>query len=690
MRRGPIFFSRYNRWTAVSLLAIVSLSLALLWMQWDMGQDQQESRIASALKVQALSLDATLRDSVNHVNMLGTHSESYFLDPSGPHTAEQTLFGALRPVTGTNYFSMDAIPAPYQERDTGNLTGYQTLLYDPSAHEEIRMSLALGPLFRGTKENIPNAAWVYYTSRRRFINIYPFVPSKDFAIKEELFTHEFYTMGLPSANPDRKTFWTSAYLDEGGKGMMVTCARPVYRNNEFLGTVAVDITLDILTQFVRNFEANRGTAFIINEQGQLLGHPELVSSSKSIKVFQDALPVEIKDEKTLFDSKPLTHIEKNGIGYYYQNLKYAPWKMVFVLKPRSVFIRVFEGIGLVFLIVMFGFFLQLLVTSQLVYRDFIRPARRLVQHIEAENTNSPAPDTVDPPRDWAPWFQTVSSIFQKHRDLLANLEEKVRDRTREILIAKETSDSLLRAMRDDLNLARKIQENMMPFEGEPELLNIVIQYSPRSEVGGDLFDIHHLSEKRVRILIADATGHGVQAALITMAIKSEYENLKQLSLSPGEILLLLNTHFTQKYSALNTYFTCALVDLDLNAGQVQYASAGHPSQVLVSDDRVVLLPRTGRLIGISEEGEYSTATHSFGPADRLYLFTDGAYEQFNKEKQEFGEARLLQVLGSQGRHSVENGIRHLLGDLSRFTDSESWQDDLTLIGIEQRADVIAS
>ncbi|MCE9599858.1 MAG: SpoIIE family protein phosphatase [Spirochaetia bacterium] len=686
MRRGPIFFSRYNRWTAFSLLAIISLSMAVLWLQWDMGQDQQESRMANALKVQALTLDATLRDSVNHVNLMGTQAESYFLgqERSG---AEVALLAALRPVPGKNYFSLDSIPYPYTASDTGNLTGYQTLLLDPLAQEEMRMSLSLNPLFRGTKENIPNAAWVYYTSKRKFINIYPHVHSTDFAIKDEIFTHEFYTMGLPAANPEKKTFWTSAYLDEGGKGMMVTCARPVYRNNAFLGTVAIDLTLDILTNFVRDFEANRGTAFIINNQGQLLGHPALVSSSKSIKAAQDALPVEIKDAKDLFDGKPLTYLEKSGIAYYYQNLTYAPWKMVFVMRPRSMFSRVFEGIGLVLLIVMLGFFLQLLVTSQLVYRDFIRPARRLVQHIESEDTNTQAPDNVPPPRDWAPWFQTVSSIFQKHRDLLANLEEKVRERTREILVAKETSDTLLKGIQEDMNLARKIQENMMPMDLDSELLNISIQYSPRSEVGGDIFDIHYTSEHRVRILIADATGHGVQAALITMAIKSEYENLKHLSLPPGEVLLLLNAHFTQKYVALNTYFTCMLVDLDLQASTLQYASAGHPAQILISGDQLIPLPRTGRLIGISEEGDYGTGIRPFSETDRLYLFTDGAYEQFNNEKQEFGEARLLDVFNRKGRSSIEDGIRSLLSELNAFTGETARQDDLTIIGVEHRTAV---
>jgi len=73
---------------------------------------------------------------------------------------------------------------------------------------------------------------VYYTSKNRFINIYTWVSSADFKYADELLTHEFYQLGLPEKNPARSVFWTEAYMDEYGKGMMVTCAAPVYQADE--------------------------------------------------------------------------------------------------------------------------------------------------------------------------------------------------------------------------------------------------------------------------------------------------------------------------------------------------------------------------------------------------------------------------------------------------------------------------
>ncbi|MCX7997855.1 MAG: SpoIIE family protein phosphatase [Leptospiraceae bacterium] len=117
------------------------------------------------------------------------------------------------------------------------------------------------------------------------------------------------------------------------------------------------------------------------------------------------------------------------------------------------------------------------------------------------------------------------------------LEIKVEERTKEL-------NRSLEIIQKDLVFSGKIQKKLLP-SSSLTISNIKIQsiYKPMGEVGGDFFDIAQLKDGIIRILIADATGHGVQAALITMLIKSEYETLKTIIDSPAQLLEMLNITF---------------------------------------------------------------------------------------------------------------------------------------------------
>src|SRR5262249_47448112 len=116
-----------------------------------------------------------------------------------------------------------------------------------------------------------------YTSARGFIVMYPFVGCDDFHFSVDLLTYEFFQLGTPDLNPQRQQFWTQAYMDRASKGLMATVGAPVYDGGRFLGTVAIDLTLQGLSDYVRDPYDAHGTSIIVNQQGQLLAHPTLIS-----------------------------------------------------------------------------------------------------------------------------------------------------------------------------------------------------------------------------------------------------------------------------------------------------------------------------------------------------------------------------------------------------------------------------
>lgn len=263
------------------------------------------------------------------------------------------------------------------------------------------------------------------------------------------------------------------------------------------------------------------------------------------------------------------------------------------------------------------------------------------------------------------------------------LEIKVQERTLELQTSKNIAERLLEDLRSDLLVAKKIQQNILPKSNLiSNHLHIETKFLPMNEVGGDLYDITKVSETYIRIFIADATGHGVQAALLTMSIKAEYENLKNSNKTPSEILKMMNQEFYKKYYNLTTFFSCCVLDIDLEKKQILFSSAGHPPQHLIKKDKIILLEKQGRLIGMRLDATYKDIIHPILPEDKIFLFTDGAYEQFSSSREEYGEERLLNLVQSSKDLGGLQVLNTVLSSVMEFSSDKSAQDDITMIWLE--------
>jgi predicted ATPase/serine phosphatase RsbU (regulator of sigma subunit)/tRNA A-37 threonylcarbamoyl transferase component Bud32 len=260
--------------------------------------------------------------------------------------------------------------------------------------------------------------------------------------------------------------------------------------------------------------------------------------------------------------------------------------------------------------------------------------------------------------------------------LYSTLEEKVAERTSEL-------NSTLKLIKSDLLVSQKIQRKIIPatFININEL-RIFSRYLPMIEVGGDFFSIKTISTNTTQIFLADATGHGVQGALITMLIKTEYDHLSLSYSNPADLMYQLNNAFIEKYSNLNMFFTCIIVNIDKNRNTIEYSSGGHPDQILLSNLEFNLLKRTGKMIGLLQNCIYKLNTVPFKNEDKLFLFTDGLFEEFNPSKQIYEEERLYEMIQKNRNVPVETCMRNTLQDLIEFVNCPSMDDDITFIGVE--------
>lgn len=419
------FFRRYTRIIASTFLIVVLVSVGLFALQFRTLYVHEINFLENRFIESAINLDSILKSTTDQIDALKVVAEAE-LDLTRREAPSRLLYGLIREnLPQPGFYDLQPDPYLQQKGLWGRLMGRSPL--DKRSRElrrELDMALHLFPLFKATIQDIPSVAWAYYTSKRAFMSIYP--PTKDWMYEDVMLDLEFYKRGLPENNPSRERFWTNAYIDTAGKGLMVTNAAPVYEDDDFKGTVSLDLTLNELNTFVKNFSYPQGSLFIVGQDNQLLAHPTLVSSSeRTVELATEAFPAELQPHlDQIFQAAPMTIQRVGSYLVLYQEVKYAPWRLVFWVPQSTIVFSLLGATILGSIVPLLGVGVMLAIATWLIQRDFIAPAQSLVNYIQAENQNlvTPLPDV---PNAWYPWFLTISTIFRENRKLLQELEAKI-------------------------------------------------------------------------------------------------------------------------------------------------------------------------------------------------------------------------------------------------------------------------
>ncbi len=274
--------------------------------------------------------------------------------------------------------------------------------------------------------------------------------------------------------------------------------------------------------------------------------------------------------------------------------------------------------------------------------------------------------------------EAISRTVLYQEQANAELEQKVKERTIEL-------NKYLSSIEKDLKMARNIQMNILPKNIDKILnFNVVTYYQPLDEVGGDFYDIYQMNDTKLRVLIADTTGHGVQASMVTMTIKSEYDSLKVFLSDPGELIDELQKRFLEIYKNMKIYFSAFIIDIDLNEEMISYASAGHPNQYLIQQGKIIELNRSGHIIGMLSNKQCTTRKIPYSRKDKIFLFTDGLYEEFNSLNEQFGEEKLITIIEENKNLEMNELVDKTIKGLEYHLKNRLKQDDITIIGIEEK------
>jgi sigma-B regulation protein RsbU (phosphoserine phosphatase) len=264
----------------------------------------------------------------------------------------------------------------------------------------------------------------------------------------------------------------------------------------------------------------------------------------------------------------------------------------------------------------------------------------------------------------------------------------VKSRVHTHLVLRGIQEQLSRqltAIRSELETARQIQLSILPRE-MPQIhgLDFAARYLPMTEVAGDFYDFITVDDYRIGALIADVSGHGMPAALISSMLKIALAEQSSCASDPIQVLLGLNQALCGKFQG--HFVTAAYVFIDMENNILRYAGAGHPP--LITKDnastKVSEMLENGLFLGAFPEATYTSLEAPFKAGDWCLLYTDGIPETTNPAGEEFGTSRMKLFLQNNESRDSDTFVDRFLETLCEWTNQSSCSeadDDITFLAI---------
>ena len=262
----------------------------------------------------------------------------------------------------------------------------------------------------------------------------------------------------------------------------------------------------------------------------------------------------------------------------------------------------------------------------------------------------------------------IGILARSHTELISYNNQYI-ENIREIEGEKERINT-------ELDIARRIQISYLPTEAIENEDFIINGYSyPAKEVGGDFLDYYMIDDENLAIIIGDASGKGVPAALIAMITQFIISQILEYEKDPSKVLYKLNNKLC-KHNSESMFLTSWLGIYNKTTNRLTFSNAGHnPPIVKENGEFKYLNIDTGLALGVMEDYEYLTEEITL--TTELELYTDGITDANNENEEMYGEDRLLNFFNEF--KSDANPIKPLIDDVHKFTKNTEQYDDMTMI-----------
>ena len=232
----------------------------------------------------------------------------------------------------------------------------------------------------------------------------------------------------------------------------------------------------------------------------------------------------------------------------------------------------------------------------------------------------------------------------------------------------------------ELSIAERIQKSNLPTERiENENFCIYGFSQPAREVGGDFYDYYELDEDNLAIVIGDASGKGIPAAILATITQSMVKQLLKTERDPSKVLYLLNNQLCENNSE-SMFITLWLGIYNRKTNILTFSNGGHNSPLIMEDGKFeILKTKSGIVLGIKEDFEFIKEEITL--SKKIIVYTDGITDEKNADGEFYGENKFIDFLN---RNNSENKIiAKLLEDINEFTGHEEQFDDMTIVILDK-------
>ncbi|MCI0499684.1 MAG: SpoIIE family protein phosphatase [Planctomycetales bacterium] len=258
------------------------------------------------------------------------------------------------------------------------------------------------------------------------------------------------------------------------------------------------------------------------------------------------------------------------------------------------------------------------------------------------------------------------------------------------LASKEAHTCQLQLNKDtarQLEMAGRVQRNFLPSRlPDTDTVRWATVFRPAEWVSGDIYDVVRLDEEHIGFYLADAVGHSMPAALLTMFLKHAMVMRQTIGhdyyiFKPWEVITTLNLRMAQQELSGCLFATCFYGLLNIRTMTLEYARAGHPYPILIRDGQLQPLQTRGGLLGVFAEAQFEQQSIQLQPGDKLLVYSDGGEPLIGQNTKDgrFEFSNTFRTICHLPVEAMLNAYNNL-AVCHRFNPGEI--DDVTAIGME--------
>jgi sigma-B regulation protein RsbU (phosphoserine phosphatase) len=306
-----------------------------------------------------------------------------------------------------------------------------------------------------------------------------------------------------------------------------------------------------------------------------------------------------------------------------------------------------------------------------------REGLELIQHVRAHDATMPIVVMTG-------WGSIDTAVEAMRRGAKSFVQKPWEDVALLEILQREIDEARATKRRDakqqrEFEEARLIQRGLLPT-ALPQVrgLDLASSWQPANGVGGDCFDALPFGATAIGLSVADVAGKGVPAALLMSNLQAAVRAFAQDGALPSAVCASVNRLLCRNMAA-GRFVTFCYARIDVAAGRLTYANAGHNPPLLIRPDGAAeLLSPGGTVLGVFMESTYEPGEFPIGPGDRLVFYTDGITESRNAAGDEYGEERLVDAARRFRTLPAQDMLASLLEEIVAFNNA-TYEDDATLI-----------